>query len=111
MLATESVIWILFLTVYGVDSVCAILHRLSLRQNIFKAHRLHFYQVLSNERGISHLKVSAGYAVVQLLICGAIIVAHEYDAVREWLYGGIILTVLFLIYLLKFRYIKLLPDM
>jgi len=73
MLKTQSVIWILFLTVYGVDSVCTILHRLYLRQNIFKAHRMHFYQVLTNERRVSHLIVSTGFAVVQLLICLVII--------------------------------------
>ena len=58
MIETKSVIWILFLTVYGVDSIFTIIHRLFLRQNIFKAHRLHFYQILTNARGVSHLIVS-----------------------------------------------------
>jgi UDP-N-acetylmuramyl pentapeptide phosphotransferase/UDP-N-acetylglucosamine-1-phosphate transferase len=106
MLETRSAIWILFLTVYGVDSVCTILHRLYLRQNIFKAHRLHFYQVLSNERGISHLIVSAGYAFVQLLVCGIILFVCKYDATEAWMFGAIIITILSLIYLLKFKYTK-----
>lgn len=61
-------IYILFLTVYGVDSILTIIHRLILRQNIFDAHRLHFYQILANERKIPHLIVSTLYAVVQALI-------------------------------------------
>jgi len=77
MLKTQSVIWILFLTVYGVDSVCTLLHRLFLRQNIFEAHRMHFYQVLTNDRGISHLKVSAGYAAIQFIICVIIIFLYH----------------------------------
>jgi UDP-N-acetylmuramyl pentapeptide phosphotransferase/UDP-N-acetylglucosamine-1-phosphate transferase len=45
MIESHSLIWIGFMLVYGVDSVLTILHRLYLRQNIFKAHRLHFYQI------------------------------------------------------------------
>jgi UDP-N-acetylmuramyl pentapeptide phosphotransferase/UDP-N-acetylglucosamine-1-phosphate transferase len=60
--------YILFLAVYGVDSVMTIAHRLILKQNIFKAHRLHFYQLLANEHKIPHLLVSAGYALIQLMI-------------------------------------------
>src|SRR5690606_25667046 len=63
-----NAIYILFLTVYGVDSVLTIIHRLMLRQNIFDAHRLHFYQILANEQKIPHLVVSTIYAIVQALI-------------------------------------------
>jgi UDP-N-acetylmuramyl pentapeptide phosphotransferase/UDP-N-acetylglucosamine-1-phosphate transferase len=60
--------FILWLGVYGVDSVVTILHRLILRENIFQAHRRHLFQHLANERGIPHLKVSMIYAVVQFCI-------------------------------------------
>lgn len=60
--------YLLFLSVYGVDTILTIIHRLSLRQNIFKAHRLHFYQILANERKIPHLVVTSLYAVAQLLV-------------------------------------------
>ena len=106
MLKTQSVIWILFLTVYGVDSVCTILHRLFLRQNIFQAHRMHFYQVLTNERGISHLKVSAGYALVQLFICFIIIVLYQWFRAFVWLAGTGLLVLCCSIYLLKFKKIR-----
>jgi UDP-N-acetylmuramyl pentapeptide phosphotransferase/UDP-N-acetylglucosamine-1-phosphate transferase len=60
--------YVLFLVVYGIDSSLTIMHRLILKQNIFKAHRLHFYQLLANEHKISHLIVSGGYAIIQSII-------------------------------------------
>lgn len=65
--------YILFLGVYGVDSVLTIIHRLKLKENIFKAHRKHAYQILANELKIPHLIVSLLYALIQLLISFALI--------------------------------------
>jgi UDP-N-acetylmuramyl pentapeptide phosphotransferase/UDP-N-acetylglucosamine-1-phosphate transferase len=65
--------YILFLVVYGVDSAVTVVHRLIRRENILKAHRLHFYQILANERNAPHLLVSAAYAAIQGIIIGAII--------------------------------------
>lgn len=65
--------YILFLAVYGVDAVLTIIHRLTLKQNIFEAHRLHFYQVLANDQKWSHLWVSVLYAVLQLIIISSVI--------------------------------------
>jgi len=110
MLKTQSVIWILFLTVYGVDSIGTILHRLFLRQNIFKAHRMHFYQVLTNERGISHLKVSTGYAGIQLLISSVIAVLYPYSPSAAWAAGIGMMIVCCLTYLLKFTRIGKAAD-
>lgn len=60
--------FVFFLAVYGVDTVLTILHRLYLRQNIFQAHRLHFYQILANERKVPHRQVAILYAALQLLV-------------------------------------------
>jgi UDP-N-acetylmuramyl pentapeptide phosphotransferase/UDP-N-acetylglucosamine-1-phosphate transferase len=106
MIATQSIIWIIFLSVYGVDAIYTILHRIYLKQNIFKAHRLHFYQILSNEKGLSHLIVSSGYALVQLLICAAIIVTYQFYERYDWMIGIIIIGVLTITYLLKFKIMK-----
>lgn len=73
ILQTDNWIYLLFLTVYGVDSILTILHRLMLRQNIFDAHRLHFYQILANERNVPHVYVSVLYAVIQGLIIAVIL--------------------------------------
>ena len=102
MLATQSVIWILFLMIYGVDTVCTLLYRLYLKQNIFVAHRMHFYQVLTNERGISHLKVSAGYALVQFIFNMIIVALYCRSQTAAWIAGIALLVVSVLIYLVKF---------
>jgi len=60
--------YILFLSVYGVDSILTIFHRLILRENIFQAHRKHLYQYLSNEMGWPHLVVAGIYSFLQLVI-------------------------------------------
>jgi UDP-N-acetylmuramyl pentapeptide phosphotransferase/UDP-N-acetylglucosamine-1-phosphate transferase len=101
ILKTGSPVWILLLSVYGVDTVCTILHRLYLRQNIFQAHRLHFYQILSNERGVSHLKVAGIYAFLQLLVNGVIIHVFINHGQWIWITGTVIVTVLSLIYRTK----------
>lgn len=68
ILATHNLAYIFFLVVYGIDSILTIIHRLILRQNIYTAHRFHFYQLLVNEKKIPHLIVSSAYAFIQLLI-------------------------------------------
>src|SRR5690606_27491990 len=68
ILETNNWNYLLFLTVYGVDSVLTIVHRILLKQNIFEAHRLHFYQILANDQKIPHRIVSSIYAIIQFLI-------------------------------------------
>ncbi|TEB41216.1 UDP-GlcNAc--UDP-phosphate GlcNAc-1-phosphate transferase, partial [Flavobacterium circumlabens] len=77
ILLTNSIIWLLFLAVYGVDAICTILHRLYLKQNIFEAHRLHFYQILSNEYKIQHRIVSLIYAITQSIISGIVVFFYD----------------------------------
>lgn len=73
IIQTEQYAYILFLSVYGVDTVLTIIHRLMLKQNIFQAHRLHFYQILANDQKWPHLWVSALYAVLQIIIISSVI--------------------------------------
>ena len=106
MIRTGSFGWFLFLAVYGVDTVATILHRIYLKQNIFEPHRLHFYQILSNEYRMSHLTVSVLYATVQLIVCVATIYVFKTQMIDfVWLFV-VSLTPLFLIYSLKFRLMK-----
>lgn len=65
---TNNFYWVLIFLVYGLDSVITIIYRLRRKENIFKAHRTHLYQYLSNEWGISHMIVSGIYGVLQLII-------------------------------------------
>lgn len=100
ILVTSSLIWLLFLAVYGADAVCTIIHRLFLKQNIFEAHRLHFYQVLSNEYKIQHRLVALYYALVQIAVSALVI--FLYQKVDGIVLFAIIIVPLLLVYTLKF---------
>lgn len=104
ILNTSSFIWLLFLAVYGVDAVCTIIHRLYLKQNIFEAHRLHLYQVLSNEYKIQHRIVSLYYALVQAVI--SLLVIFLYQKVDDLILFVIVILPLLLIYSSKFYLLK-----
>lgn len=60
--------YLLLLTVYIVDTVTTIFFRLIRKENIFEAHRSHFYQFLANEKKIPHLSVAGLYVAVQAVI-------------------------------------------
>ncbi len=68
ILKTGDLKYIGLLLIYGLDSISTILFRLIRRENIFEAHRSHFYQNLTNVKGWQHLWVSALYILVQLMV-------------------------------------------
>lgn len=104
IIRTQSLIWIGFLLVYGVDTVCTILHRIYLKQNIMEAHRLHFYQILTNEQKTDHREVSLIYFMAQLL-CSALIITL-YPIIGWWIFVILVVT-LIAIYGMKFRLMKI----
>ncbi|OXA92196.1 MraY family glycosyltransferase [Flavobacterium hercynium] len=104
ILKTNSLVWLLFLSVYGADAICTIVHRLYLKQNIFEAHRLHLYQVLSNEYKIQHRLVSLIYAIAQTLI--SILVILSYQKINDILLLFTIIIFLIIIYCSKFYLLK-----
>lgn len=85
ILQTGDLVYLLFLAVYGIDAVLTILHRLLLRQNIFKAHRLHFYQILANEKKVPHLVVSSIYAVLQALVIVLVVSGVLASSIAIWM--------------------------
>lgn len=68
ILQTNQYIYILFLTLYGIDTVFTLVVRIWLRENIFIAHNKHFFQLLVRNFGFSHLQVSLIYLILQLII-------------------------------------------
>ncbi len=104
MIKTHNVIWLAFVSVYGIDSVFTILHRLYLRQNIFKPHRLHFYQILANECTIDHRIVSSLYAFTQILVCASVIIF--WDKMNFWILAFAIHVPLGGVYMNKFLLLK-----
>ena len=97
-------VYMLFLVVYGVDSVLTIIHRLLLKQNIFKAHRLHFYQILVNEKKFPHLLIATGYAILQALII--LIIILNIGLTPFILFAGTIVPLLIVYVTFKIRNFK-----
>lgn len=99
---TGDLSYILFLSLYGVDAILTILHRLYLRQNIFRAHRLHFYQVLVNQKGRPHVGVSLAYALLQTLVITFIL----FSGYGFWTLAALSILPFVLLYTLKFRWLR-----
>lgn len=87
--------YIFFLLIYGLDSMSTIGFRLIRKENIFMAHRSHFYQYLANEKKISHLSVSTGYALLQTVVIVFIIGSTP----KSFLYLGFTTLVFFLLFI------------
>jgi len=68
ILRTGNPIYLLFLAVYGADSILTIVHRILLHENIGKAHRKHVYQLMANELKIPHVTVAVVYMLLQTVI-------------------------------------------
>ena len=75
---TTNFNYIGMLLIYGIDSLYTILHRVIQKENIFKPHRKHLYQYLSNEKKIPQLLVSFTFAALQFII-SLLIVSHYVD--------------------------------
>lgn len=86
ILQTRDFSYIVFLAVYGVDAVLTIVHRIMLHENLGEAHRKHAYQLMANELKLSHLKVSAGYMLMQLAVSAGLI----FIPINHYLYLGLI---------------------
>lgn len=68
VLKTNDFSYLILLSVYGVDTVLTIVHRLILKENILKPHRKHVYQIMANELKMPHVLVSGIYILMQGLI-------------------------------------------
>lgn len=104
ILRTGDFTYIVFLAVYGVDSVLTIIHRILLHENIGEAHRKHAYQLMANELGIPHVVVSLVYMGIQVVISFGLVLFP----VNKWLYlGGVVLLLAMTYVLFKKRYYHL----
>ena len=96
---TDDITWLVFLSVYGVDGCCTILHRIMLHENLGEAHRKHVFQLMANELGMEHTVVSTLYAVLQLAIAAGMILIPKTSA-WHWGYFLVVCAVLCVAYLL-----------
>jgi UDP-N-acetylmuramyl pentapeptide phosphotransferase/UDP-N-acetylglucosamine-1-phosphate transferase len=67
--------WMSFIVVYAVDGGMTMLHRTFLGENLMTPHKKHAYQIMANELGMGHLKVSLIYMALQVL-CNIWLIAN-----------------------------------
>lgn len=99
IIKSGSLIYLLLLSVYGIDTVWTILQRLYLKENIFEAHRTHLYQYLANEVRANRLLISFFYGFIQLIIGFAVIYFAQQNVLSQWIFSLLLLTVLSVLYL------------
>lgn len=107
IMATGDITYIIFLAVYGVDSVLTIAHRIMLHENLGEAHRKHAYQIMANELKMEHTLVSAVYTMLQLLIAVGMVVIPDAPA---WHWGYLIgvcvlLAVAYLLFMKRYYHL------
>ena len=67
-LKSQEIKYVGLFLVYGLDTVTTIIFRIVRGENIFIAHRTHFYQFLVNSKLWPHTRVSVIYGILQLII-------------------------------------------
>jgi UDP-GlcNAc:undecaprenyl-phosphate GlcNAc-1-phosphate transferase len=103
IMASGNIGYALLLFVYGLDSASTIFFRLLRKENIFEAHRSHYFQFLVNEKKLPHLLVSSAYALIQLafnvllifslinsliaIITFTLVVTYIFVLLRFWMEG------------------------
>jgi UDP-GlcNAc:undecaprenyl-phosphate/decaprenyl-phosphate GlcNAc-1-phosphate transferase len=98
---TNNYSYIILLSVYGVDSVLTIIQRLLKGENIFKAHRSHFFQILVSNAQKSHIAVASIYSGLQFTINCIFIYYWHREGFSQWVYT------IFIIFLLAITYISI----
>ena len=103
VIQTGDITWLSFLVVYGVDGCLTICHRIMLHENLGEAHRKHAYQLMANELNMSHPVVSLVYMVLQLAVSLVMVYALPDRVLVHWVYLGIVIALLAVVYLLFMR--------
>lgn len=96
ILKTGDFSYIVFLAVYGADTILTICHRIMLHENLGEAHRKHAYQLMANELKIPHVAISSIYMFLQLVISVGLL----FLPINHYLYMGVVILVLATVYLL-----------
>lgn len=105
IIKTGNVIYILFLSVYGIDAVWTIVRRLLKKENIFEAHRSHLYQYLGNEAKVNKLTISFSYGLIQFIVGLIVIQFSQQSVVTQLVFSTGLLVGLSALYLILKTYI------
>ena len=67
-----------FLFPFYIDELSTMIIRIKTKQDLTKPHRNHIYQILANEMGIPHWKISASFGIVQLIVGISAMIVEPY---------------------------------
>lgn len=70
-----------FLFPFYADELTTMYVRLRDGENLTRPHRRHLYQVLANEKGFSHWKISVGYGMLQLIVGLSVLLLRDFGSV------------------------------
>lgn len=99
---TNNFAYIGMLLIYGIDSFYTIVHRVIQKENIFKPHRKHLYQFLSNEKRIPQLRVSFIFASLQFIL--SLLIVSHYVELPALVFIFVALTLIY--WLIKTPFLK-----
>lgn len=102
IIKTNNPGYLLLLLIYGLDTATTVLFRVLRRENVFEAHRMHFYQFLANEKRIPHLAVAVMYMVSQVII-NAVLINYSLISIPYLVLLIILITLIFIIMRLYFE--------
>ena len=94
--------WMSLIIVYAVDGGMTILHRAFLGENLMMPHKKHVYQLMANELGMSHLKVSLIYMGLQAL-CNIWLIVNPGNTTL--FLQLILLSMLYMVFLRKYYHL------
>lgn len=67
-----------FIFPFYADEFATMIVRLKDGQSLLRPHRRHIYQLLANELGVPHWKVTIGYGILQLVVGVSVLFAGQY---------------------------------
>ena len=82
LMQTGNIVYMFIFASIYLEAGMTVIQRLLAGQNIFKPHRIHLFQLLCNEHKHHHVKISAYYALNQMVF-GAIIVTMNYYEIND----------------------------
>jgi UDP-GlcNAc:undecaprenyl-phosphate/decaprenyl-phosphate GlcNAc-1-phosphate transferase len=102
--AEGNFIYILLLSIYGIDTIQTVIYRIWRREDIFQAHKMHLFQIMVNEKKQSHLYVSGLYSFLQFSINLCVIWSIS-SGINSFLSACVLLIILNLAYI-YLRYLR-----
>lgn len=103
----ESPLMLMIIVVYGADAGCTFLYRkFYTKESIFDAHRHHIYQKLVDSGGVSHIKVSISYTIIQIAINFIIFKSYKLDLITQVIIFFSMMLFFVFCYIILFKKLK-----